>query len=214
MRGCDRVDIPNWVRGCCPIHCCRSWNWMVPRRSFEESQDVPKLKTDWLVVVFITTLFCLWNYYDRSIGFHGEPYAFSHDFWIYREAGGGNFVLGWLYKDWLGITFWPLTILDYQTSWIAWYGLQSACVIFLSLKMYKEFGLYGLVGNLVIYKTSSWALASGNIAPVLAVLCLSPAGALVATLYKPYCIVFAFIHALRARGRHNQDAWFFLRRDS
>ncbi len=68
--------------------------------------------------------------------------------------------------------------------------------MFIALKFSDD--LFELISILVLLKLSVWHLHSGNLQAILAVACLSPVGALLSGLYKPYLFGFCLVHTIRA----------------
>ena len=110
---------------------------------------------------------------------------------IYYEAGRGNFTEGWLYNDAVGFIFKPFAEFSYPVAFGIWYSL--GVMVWLSFMWH-----YPIVGLMAFYPILL-ALEIGQIDPVLAWLCLTPLGSVLAACIKPYCLLFVVFHAWRIK---------------
>ena len=122
------------------------------------------------------------------------------DFPLYWRAAMGEFSPGWLYADWTAIFFKPLTIFPFDLAFEVFYGLTVLSYFLLArkAKSYENIvlllGLYPLLLSLEL----------GQITPILAWLCTTFPGSLIALCFKPYLAPFACFHAYRAYTKHCQ----------
>lgn len=131
----------------------------------------------------ISVLYICWNYYSKS--FYGW---FAIDFNIYYYfAHTGEREL-WYYKDWLSFIWLIFTSFEF------WYILCSLFVLRLIDKLLEL--RHGWLLVLPFCKIAGWNLASGNIQSILATLCLTPFGCLVAGMVKPQLLSIMVFHAI------------------
>jgi hypothetical protein len=116
----------------------------------------------------------------------------GYDFPIYL-AGPGH--PGWLYRDWLSFVFEPFRALPYAWAFGAWY------VLCLGAWLRLVYLVSGSKAGVVVAVASTYpallSLELGQISPILAWLCLTPWGCLLAGLVKPWCLGFLVLHAVR-----------------
>lgn len=114
--------------------------------------------------------------------------ALGYDFPIYYASGQGEFVHGWLYPNWTGIFFWPFTLLPMDAAFAVWYALIVLVWLWFAGRM-------PIVAVLAAYPMLL-SLELGQVAPMLALLCLSLPGSLLAGCLKPYLFVFSAVHSV------------------
>lgn len=114
----------------------------------------------------------------------------GYDLPIFWEAGRGNLVDGWLYRDWLAVIFTPL-------GWLPIWG-GFLVVYLVSLYAWWKIGeRVGWIWFLVSIYPMLLCLELGSLTAILGWMCLTALGSLVAGLFKPYLLVFSCIHAFR-----------------
>jgi hypothetical protein len=113
----------------------------------------------------------------------------GYDFPIYYAAAHHQFVQGWVYSDHLWVLFSPLALFDMDTAFAGWYAL--------SVLAWLEFAKRYPVLSILAAYPMLLSLELGQIAPLLAWLCLSLPGALLAMAVKPYLVVFVILQAIR-----------------
>jgi hypothetical protein len=139
----------------------------------------------WKIAVLAgSVLYLCWNYYNRSTTFQW----WMLDFNIYYNFSHYGERFGWFYKDWIAALWLVIE------SPVVWYILMSSCTLFLTWKLLEM--KYGWILVIPFLKVSSWTLAGGNILPLIAALCLTPIGCLVAGLVKPQLLGFMVLHAV------------------
>ena len=113
----------------------------------------------------------------------------GYDFPIYYAAAHHQFVQGWVYSDSLWVLFSPLALFNLDTAFALWYAL--------SVLAWLEFAKrYPILSILATYPMLL-GLELGQIAPILAWLCLSLPGALLAMAVKPYLVLFVVLQAIK-----------------
>jgi hypothetical protein len=145
--------------------------------------------------IWLTALLWFPHCYDRNL-------LLGYDFPIYYLAGQGVFVPGWAYADPVAYLFWPLSLLPYPLAYAVWYGLLTGAWYSLAKRLPLWLAVLSLYPGLLALETS-------NVTLLLAWACLTPLGAVLASLVKPYLAVFVALHAyglwLRDRGRSPQE---------
>lgn len=116
------------------------------------------------------------------------------DWDIYYQAGLGNFVRGWVYKDFIHYFFIPFSWFGHDGGFVLLYFANIAAFLFVTLQLRGQIGILIWIAS---FYPILLALELGNIAPILAALCLSLPGAFLAMLVKPYLIILVFINAIR-----------------
>jgi hypothetical protein len=112
----------------------------------------------------------------------------GYDFTIYWMAGQGVLRADWVYSDHLAPVFLALGALPHDVGFAVLYSL--------SVLAWLSFA--GRVPGLALLAAYPMLLSLelGQITPVLAWLCLSPLGSIVAAWFKPYLAVFVVVHAV------------------
>jgi len=132
------------------------------------------------------------------------------DFRIYYEAGHGNFEyhvpgrpdLKWYYAHWVAIFWKPFTLFDYPVAATIWRLLQIFACLYVAHKLWEV--QYGWIIGLGLIKSFSWFITSGNVAPILAALLITPIGILLAGMVKPWLLGFGGVVA----GRRGLEWWY------
>jgi hypothetical protein len=119
------------------------------------------------------------------------------DFAVYRQAGMQLQDSGWLYLPPLRWLFTSFAVFPPFEAYVIFGVVNFAIFVQLPLKL-SEYP-YGWILALVVTKIAAWTLVSGNIAPALAALCLTPAGCILAGVFKPYLFIFLVLHLLAER---------------
>lgn len=119
------------------------------------------------------------------------------DFAVYRQAGMQLQDSGWLYLPPLRWLFTSFAVFPPFEAYIIFGVINFAIFVQPPLKL-SEYP-YGWILALVVTKIAAWTLVSGNIAPALAALCLTPAGVVLCVLWKPYLAVFLVLHVVAER---------------
>jgi hypothetical protein len=140
-----------------------------------------------LVLIFIMGL--LW--FPHSLE---RVKSLGYDFPIYLSKGKG-----WLYGDWVGWIFEPFRWLQFDYAFLLWYSVLVLCWILIISKT-QEFRV-GWVLWLCSFYPILLCLELGQITPLLAWLCLSPVGSVIAGFVKPYLFVFSIIWVVVYRRR-------------
>ena len=149
------------------------------------------------VTIALTILFLAYNYWDRTVGFHVAG-TFGCDFWCYvgdRPC--------WLYLPVLKIPFYLYRFMPWQAALVNWYCIQSVFVVYVVLKLMEL--PYGGFLSLAYVKIAGWTIAAGNVDPMLAGLCLTAPGSLVAGIFKPYLFAFSGLAAYRQIRKHTHS---------
>ncbi len=140
------------------------------------------------LVLILSALYLIHNYFYRQ----AYDACYQIDFRVdYNFAAYGD-LFGRSYKDWTGIFWKPFALLPFESAFILWYAVCSICVLIIVWKLSEI--PYGWILVFPFIKVAGWSLGSGNINPILAALCLTPLGCLVAGMVKPYLFGFMVIH--------------------
>jgi hypothetical protein len=116
----------------------------------------------------------------------------GYDFPVYL-AGPSH--PAWLYRDWLTVVFEPFRMVPYSVAFGCWYVLCLGA--WLRLVYLLPRGIrWDVVAVLSVYP-ALLGLELGQVTPLLAWLCLTPWGVVLATLWKPYLAGFLVLHAVR-----------------
>lgn len=113
----------------------------------------------------------------------------GYDFPIFYAAAHHQFLPGWVYSNHLWVFFAPLSLAPVEVSFGVWYGL----LVLVWLDVARR---YPVLSVLAAYPMLL-SLELGASAPVMAWLCLSFPGAVLASCFKPYLVVFVILHAVR-----------------
>lgn len=114
--------------------------------------------------------------------------ALGYDFTIYWLAGQGVFRPDWVYSDNLAILLRPLGALPHDVGFAVLYSLSVLAWLAFA-------GRVPLLAGLATYPMLL-SLELGQVTPILAWLCLSPFGSVVAAWFKPYLVIFVVLHAV------------------
>lgn len=119
-------------------------------------------------------------------------HSLGYDFTIYYTGASHP---GWLYAPWVSIFFEPLRLVSHDTAFTIHYGVSAIafCVLVLSASRRSEF--LGLLVCIVGFYPYLLSQELGGLTVILAALCLTFPGALLAGCVKPYCLGFALYHA-------------------
>lgn len=126
--------------------------------------------------------------------------ALGYDFPIYYNAAL-DIDSGWFYADWVRYVFYPLTFVPMDVGFAIWYSILVLTWIALSRQM-------GAVLTLLSVYPMLLCLELGQITPILAWLCLTPLGGVLAGGVKPYLFGFVLLHiyALSRSQRKYDDS--------
>ena len=117
------------------------------------------------------------------------------DYLLYYNAGGGDYGVKWIYKDYISYLFYPLTLLSLTTGYLIWSTLQTISFMVLTHYLFKvKYGWITIIITLPAYKV---LLQDGNVDIILSALYICPAMALLGILVKPHHVIFPLIHAVR-----------------
>jgi hypothetical protein len=166
-------------------------------------------RKEWIVVI-LSSLYCAFNYWDRSVGFHKLGNIFSFDYAVYRTTALGDFTWRWIYKDYLSSVFVPLTWGTYQFTFIVWYVILSLALVYVCFKLTRTFK-YGWIAVPFYLKFASITLAAGNIDALLGLACLSPVGVLIGGFFKPYLLGIGLVYAYQIFRGDYTTVWQFVR---
>jgi hypothetical protein len=119
------------------------------------------------------------------------------DFVIYYFAGQGQFIQGWIYKDWIAPVFSILNLWNPSDSYMYWCGFQTCCFMILSHKLMEV--KYGWFFVIISLKAFHDLLQVGNIQIALCLAAIYPITALLVILVKPHYAIFAFVMAITGR---------------
>jgi hypothetical protein len=117
----------------------------------------------------------------------------GYDFPVYYRAAQGAVEPAWVYSDHLRVLFLPFTLLPLPVAFGAFYGLS----VLVWLDIWRRNWFLAILGTYPMLL----ALELGQVAPILAWLCLSLPGSILAACFKPYLGVFVIIHALLRAAR-------------
>jgi hypothetical protein len=132
-------------------------------------------------------------------GLHPGLYSRS-DFHTFIEAARGNYLEGWIYKNYIAILFKPLLLFKNEmTALFAYSSVTVVCMMLLVHKMFEvKYGWILVVATLPFYKDT---LQNHNTMVILAYLACFPLPALLVILVKPHYFVFALSHTIATRYR-------------
>ena len=140
-------------------------------------------------ILILSALYLIRNYFYRQA--NGIMYRFDFNIDYNFAAYGDRF--GRCYKDWTVIFWKPFILFPFGTAFVLWYTICTICVLIIVWKLLEI--KYGWILVFPFIKVAGWSLGAGNINPILAALCLTPLGCLVAGMVKPYLFCFMAIHA-------------------
>lgn len=135
------------------------------------------------------------------VSFVWFPFAYERlqngtsDFNIYMSGPENEH---WYYNNWVA---YPCQVLDTEEPSIGFAIFYSLGVLSWLL-IARKYPLAGLLGAYPILI----GLEAGNVGPILAGLCLWFPGAILATLVKPYLVVFVVVHAVLGYHRFHARA--------
>lgn len=130
--------------------------------------------------------------FDFPIYYHAALGEFE---WMCKRGsfGGMGEPIGWIYKDWLAVTWKPFTLFNIEMAANLW---TLVGIIALLYTWYKIRNIrYASTLFAVLLPFTVVSQISGNIQTELVALCLTPLGSIIAGLYKPYCFLFSALHA-------------------
>ncbi|MCK5344691.1 MAG: hypothetical protein KAR20_14855 [Candidatus Heimdallarchaeota archaeon] len=172
---------------------------------YGKNERIRSFTMGFLVAFILLHFFMAWKFYS---------YGFGLDYMYYYHAARGNYEwvekqpwyddyderqkagIGWLYNDKLAILWRPFIYLPEKMGMFLWMFLM--CVsYFILIKKVMEVP-YGWLAVLITAKPATILLVTGNIAPLLALLLITPVGLFLAPIFKPYLVLISAIHS----GRH------------
>lgn len=120
----------------------------------------------------------------------------GYDWQIYYNFSKYGTEWGWLYADWVKYVFKPFTLLPMEWAFGAWYAVLVSCWLYLVYRVRRTFGQSGFAWVLFAFSFYPMLLVLelGQVTPLLAVLCLTPLGTVLAGIIKPYCFGFLLVH--------------------
>lgn len=99
---------------------------------------------------------------------------------------------GWVYAEWLTIFFKPFIKMTDDAAISIWQTLSFTAYMAICIQL---IGVpYGWILVFLSIKIAAVTLWTGNVSIILAWLCISPIGAMVACLFKPWLIVVVAFH--------------------
>jgi len=116
---------------------------------------------------------------------------FPESFIVYYNAGNGEFLENWLYKNELAFTFSFLNNWDIATAFFYWCYLQTICFMVLCHKVIKF--RYGWLLVLINLFSFSSILKGGNINIIFALLSCYSVGSLICVVYKPHLVIYPLL---------------------
>lgn len=127
----------------------------------------------------------------------------GYDFTIFFQGPSHE---GWFYAPWVSIFFEPLRMFDHDTAFALHYAASAIafCVLVHSVSRRSE--VLGLLVCLVGLYPYLLSQELGGLSVVLAALCLTFPGALLAGCVKPYCLGFALYHAVHQFRRDRKTS--------
>jgi hypothetical protein len=138
---------------------------------------------------------------------HGVNGGVNYDIGCYLAAARGDFgwmpeskhpssllgFAGWCYPRWLAVVWSPF--LWVRHPYRLWFIIQMFAYALVLAKLSEV--PYGVLLVLASVKPFSYVIRSGNVAVVLSALCLSPVGAAIACIFKPYLLPVVAVHLFR-----------------
>jgi hypothetical protein len=150
---------------------------------------------------------CVWSWTNWQDIFDSHPGCLPRglDYKIYAYAALGdthwfaraypdyaNLIPGWIYKDWLRYFWFPFAVYG-KYGMYAWMMFMWGMYLFVAHKAMKE--PYGIFVVLITVKPLITLLINGNVSFLLSIMVLTPSGAVLAGLVKPYLLGFVALLA-------------------
>lgn len=137
---------------------------------------------------------------DFRICYHAAEGDYT---WAERQ-GWGFASNGWAYARWTAIWFLPFTLFPEEPAFLAFACISICSCGYLAWRMNEIKG--GYLMFLVIAYPLAWMVVCGNVAPILAALCVTPLGSYAAATIKPYLAVVFVLHAVKDARRQTLPA--------
>lgn len=118
----------------------------------------------------------------------------GYDFPIYYYWAQGIKRGDWVYKDYVLYAFKPFTLLPLDWAFGVFYILMV--LAWIGILKHLPHNLIGMALWVLSFYPMLLNLELGQITPILAWMCLFPAGSLLAGLVKPYCLIFSALHLI------------------
>jgi hypothetical protein len=120
-------------------------------------------------------------------------HALGYDFTIFFQ---GPTHPGWLYASWVSIAFEPLRIFPHDTAFAIHYTVSALAFCLLVAAVSRRSKPLGWIVCMLGMYPFLLSQEFGSLTPILAALCLTFPGALLAGCVKPYLFGIALIHAI------------------
>jgi len=117
----------------------------------------------------------------------------GYDFTIFYQGASHE---GWFYAPWVSIFFEPLRLVSHDTAFTIHYVVSAFAFCILVSAASRRSEVWGVAVCLLGLYPYLLSQELGGLSVVLAALCLTFPGALLASLWKPYLLCFALYHAL------------------
>ena len=162
------------------------------------------------IIIILASLYTMFNHSSSLLHHNGNP-EFRCDFMVYWYAGHGDLHYGrwgYLYPEGTQYLFYWVRWMPYETASWLWMVLQLGSILLLVKTLFKVFDndLLASATVLVFLKPIMVIIMAGNITPILAFLCLSPVGSVVAGCLKFYLLCFVLLHLLLDYSRFSKAA--------
>ena len=162
----------------------------------------------WLLAAYLIAAAALFPYSLNRIQAKG------YDFPIYYKAGQGDISTdyakgAYVYNGKTAAIFWPLARLPMWLAFGIFYAATVVALVWLLFGLCRVGGQWphlAALAGLLLGGASLIILRCGNINGLLAVLCISPLGSVLAGCVKPYLWAFTAVHAAIFCHRHSQGA--------
>jgi hypothetical protein len=155
-------------------------------RTFE-SQGKESSRTRYFLIFIILGVSLLW--YPHSLG---RVERLGYDFTIYYQGISNP---GWLYAPWVTIFFEPLRVFSHDTAFLIFYTLSTLSFCGLVYHASRRSESLGILVCLFGFYPYLLSQELGNVTVILAYLCLTFSGSLLAMCIKPYCLAFVLYHS-------------------
>jgi hypothetical protein len=138
-----------------------------------------------------------------------NSHAAPGDYFIFYNAGIGNFFIGYVYRHWLSFIFSPFSWFNPYHSYLVWVGIQTACLMMIVHNLFKV--RYGWILAPLLVFTFKNAIMNGNITYLLLLLSMYKYTSLISVFIKPHYAIFSLIHYFKDKmAKEEKKNYYYL----
>jgi hypothetical protein len=186
----------------------------------KKNNPKPKSKIQWLVIlewiIYLIIICKAINAVGLQTRWWYTQRVFPGDFVLYLNAALGNFLPGFIYKEFMAFVFIPFTWTpDSLVAYTYYCAFQTTAFLLITHKMFEI--KWGWVFILIAIPSFHDLLQVGNIQIILSLLSMFIYSSIFVILIKPYLAIYPICKLIKERiksnrtwGKLNKQEWIYL----